>query len=116
MKFTFQLIAVVLVAFVLQSFLPWWSMAVGAFLVGAAFANKGWLSFLAGFLGVALLWLGMAFYFDRVTASLLSAKVAQLFPTKTVPLLFLLTAVVGGLVGGFASLTGSLLTYKKRKW
>lgn len=116
MKFFFQVTAVALTTLLLQSFLPWWSMAVGATLVGAGFARKGWVSFLSGFLGVAIVWLVAALIFDRANASLLSAKVAQLFPTKTVPLLFLLTALVGGLVGGFASLTGSLLTHRKRTW
>jgi cell division protein FtsX len=116
MKFLFQTLAIIIVCFILQTFLPWWSLSIGALAIGALFANKGWVSFFAGLLGVGLLWFGMAFYIDAATQSILTSKVAQLFPTKTVPLLMLVTSLVGGLVGGFASLTGSLLTYKKRKW
>jgi hypothetical protein len=92
-------------------------MAFGAFAVGFIFASSGWKSFFAGLLGIALLWLVMALFIDFTTQSQLSDRVAGLFPTKTTPLLFLITSLVGGLVGGFASLTGSIITYRKPyKW
>jgi hypothetical protein len=45
-----------------------------------------------------------AFYLDFKTDSILTAKVNQLLPINA----FLLTALVGALVGGFAALTGTL--------
>jgi len=117
MKFLVQLILTLLLVWLLQLFLPWWSLAIGCLLMGAVFGNNGGISFLAGFLAVALLWFGMAFYVDYTTQSILTDKVARLFPTQTKPLLLVVTAVVGGLVGGFAALSGALITYKKkRKW
>jgi len=117
MKFAAQTIAVALVGGLLQYFFPWWTMAIGAFVVGFLFANSGWRSFFAGLLGVGLLWFAMSFFIDSQTQSILTEKVAKLFPTKTVPLLFLFTAFIGGLVGGFASLTGSVLSYRKKsRW
>jgi hypothetical protein len=117
MKFVAQTIVVALVGGLLQYFFPWWTMAIGAFAVGFLFANSGWRSFFAGLLGVGLLWFAMSFYIDSQTQSILTEKVAKLFPTKTVPLLFLLTSFIGGLVGGFASLTGSVLSYRRKsRW
>ena len=117
MKFAIQIVAVALIGALLQTFFPWWTMAIGAFAVGFLFASNGWKSFFAGLLGVGLLWFVIALYLDQQTGSILTQKVAGLFPTKNVPLLMLLTSLLGGLVGGFASLTGSVLTYKKRsKW
>ena len=116
MKFLIQILVILIISSLLQFFLPWWSMAVGTFAVGYAFANSGLKSFFAGFIGIALLWFALAFYIDSATQSLLTEKVARLFPTRTVPLLFVLTSVIGGLVGGLASLTGSILSYKPRKW
>ncbi len=117
MKFLVQLILTLLLVWLLRMFLPWWSLAIGCLLMGALFANNGGASFLAGFLAVAVLWFGMAFYMDYSTQSILTDKVALLFPTQTKPLLFVVTALVGGLVGGFAALSGALFTYKKkRKW
>lgn len=112
MKFGAHVIVIVLLSFLLQSFLPWWTMAVGAFATGLFFRQGGVRSFLAGLLGVGLLWLGMAWYLDSSTGSILTSKVAAIFPTKTVGLLLLITAVIGGLVGGFASMTGGIIAYK----
>jgi hypothetical protein len=108
MKFGIQLLATVIVCFILQSFLPWWTMAVGAFTVAYLYGNKGFLSFAAGFIGVALLWVGMAFYIDALSNSILTEKIDRLLPINA----FLATLIVGGLVGGFASLTGSLARSK----
>ena len=117
MKFVVQTLAIAMLAGVLQYFFPWWTMAIGAFIIGFLFASNGWRSFFAGLLGVGLLWLVVAIYLDQQTQSILTEKVARLFPTKNAPLLFLLTSLLGGLVGGFASLTGSVLTYrKKHRW
>ena len=113
MKFVLQLLAIALVGFILQSFLPWWTMTVGAFGLGYFFNSTGLKSFLSGFLGIGLLWIIMAWVIDSQTSSILSEKIAQLFPGKSVILLFLFTGLVGGLSGGLASLTGSLLQPKK---
>jgi len=105
MKFLFQILAVVIVCFLLQSFLPWWSMAVGSFAMGYLFNNGGSKSFLAGVLGVGLLWFTMSYYIDQTTHSILSEKVGKLLPVNP----FLLTALIGGLVGGLSALTGAWL-------
>ena len=108
MKFFIHLIATLVICYVLQSFLPWWTMAVGAFTVAYLFGNNGFSSFAAGFLGVGLLWIGFAFYVDVLTDSILTEKINRLLPVNS----FILTLLVGGLVGGFASLTGSLMRSK----
>lgn len=105
MRFIIQIVITAIVCFMFQKLFPWWTMAIGAFLVGFVFSNTGFNSFLAGFLAIGLLWLGMALFIDNVTQSILTEKIGQLFPLN----LFVLTSLVGGLVGGFASMTGSLL-------
>jgi hypothetical protein len=105
MKFLVQLLITIFVCFVVQYFLPWWTMAIGAFAVGYACRNKGYVSFFAGLLGTGMLWLGMAYYIDATTHSILTSKINRLLPVNAI----VLTALVGGLVGGFASLTGALL-------
>jgi Na+-translocating ferredoxin:NAD+ oxidoreductase RnfD subunit len=108
MKFTLQLILTIIICFVLQSFLPWWTLAIGSFAVAYFSANKSYLSFAAGFLGVAILWLGMAYYIDSSTHSILTEKVNKLLPLNS----FLLTALIGGLIGGFSALTGAFAKTK----
>jgi len=105
MKFLYQLIATIILSFILQSFLPWWTMAVASFLLGYLFGNSGFVSFCAGFLGVGMLWFGMAFFIDVSTQSILTEKINKILPLNA----FVLTILIGGLVGGMASLTGALL-------
>ena len=109
MKFLIQLATTLVVCFVLQYFLPWWTMAIGACAISYVTENKGYVSFLAGFTGAALLWLAASFYIDLVSSAILTEKVNKIFPINV----FLLTALTGGLTGGFASLTGSLLKSRK---
>jgi hypothetical protein len=108
MKFLYQTIITAALAFVLQSFLPWWTMAIAAAGVGYYFGTKGLLSFSAGFLGVGLLWLGMALFIDVSTHSILTEKINKILPLNS----YLLTTLIGGLVGGFAALTGTLIKSK----
>lgn len=117
MKFLVQTVLIAILSLLLQMFLPWWTLAIAAFVVGLVFASSRWKSFFAGLLGVGLLWLVVALYIHYTTGSEVANRVAGMFPTKTTPLLFVLTSLVGGLVGGFASLTGSIFTYRKPyKW
>ena len=113
MKFIIQAIAIALLGFILEFFLPWYSVALASFVMGYFLRSKA--NFLAGFLGIALLWLLEAWIMDTSSTSALADKVAHIFPLGSKVYLFLLTSVLGGLVGGFASLTGSLLLKAIRK-
>lgn len=110
MKFVLHVITILVVCFVLQYFLPWWTMAIGAAALGYAVDHGGIRSFLAGFIGVGLLWFLMAFYIDYTSHSILTEKVGKILPLN--PLI--LTPVIGGLVGALASLTGALLRPGKK--
>ena len=111
MKFLVQIILTVIVCFALQYFFPWWTMAIGAFVIAYFIGNSSFPSFIAGLLAIAGLWLGMAFYIDQLTTSILTEKVSKLLSLNA----FILTATVGGLVGGFAALTGALLKAKPKR-
>jgi len=106
MKFLIQLALTIIICLPLQHYLPWWTLPLGAFAVGFVVRNKGYLSFLAGFLGAGLLWLGMALVIDITTQSILTQKVNQLLPVNAL----LMTTLVGGLVGGLGGMTGALLS------
>ncbi len=109
MKFLYQTIATILGCLIVQYFLPWWTMAIVALGFGYFFKNKAAISFLSGFIGVGVLWLIMAYTIDASTYSLLTEKINKLFPLNV----FVLMVAVGGLVGGFAALTGALMNGKK---
>ena len=107
MKFIIQLVSIAVLAFILELFLPWWSIAISAFLLGYGFKTKA--SFFLGFLGIGFLWLGKAILIDMNAAMPLAENVAKILTINDKALLMLATTVIGGLVGGFAALSGSLL-------
>ena len=112
MNFLKQTIAIFFGVALIQCFLPWWTLAIVALAAGYLLKSK--YNFLAGFIAVALLWAGYAYFIDANGAAPLADRVASILYINK-PLLFLATAFLGGLVGGFASLTGSLLKKDKRK-
>lgn len=111
MKFLISLLSVAILSLMLQFFLPWWSLAIAAFFVGLSANQSAGLSWLFGFLGVALVWWGYGFLIDFGTGSILSVKIAQLLPFAfgSPLLLLLVSGIISGLVGAFAALSGSLL-------
>jgi hypothetical protein len=116
MKFFVSLILTILLSLVASLYMPWWGFALVAFLVSAAIHQKPGKAFLCGFTALFLLWGGLAFWMDMKNQSLLSHKVAQVLPLGgNQMLLILVTAFIGALVGGMASLTGSYLRQTAKK-
>jgi hypothetical protein len=112
MRLILQILVIALVAYALERFIGWWGIAVAAALGGYFLRSR--MNFLAGFVSIGLLWLLLALYTDAASANGLASRVADIF---TIPkaLLILVTVLVGGLVGGFAALTGARLHPKKRE-
>jgi hypothetical protein len=104
-----RLFALILVlAFLAQLFLPWWVIAPLCFILAAGLGGPAGRAFGAGFMGIGLGWLLTAAWLNAKSASILSHRVAQLLPLGGNGwVLVLVTAVLGGLVGGLAALAGS---------
>ncbi|MEN9497227.1 MAG: hypothetical protein RL750_126 [Bacteroidota bacterium] len=107
MKFWLSIVAIALIGFLCGLYMPWWSIALPAFVIGLLIPQKGSWNFVSGFLGIFLLWLGLTVWIDAENGGLLAARMAQILPVGgKVIYLHLLTASVGGLLGGLASLSG----------
>ena len=114
MKFLLQVIVIVALAFVLELLFPWWTIAIAAFAGGLIFNTRA--NFAAGFFAIALLWTVKALLIESAAAAPLAERVAGILPLKSNKvLLFAFTAVIGGLVGGFAAMAGSALRKRKKK-
>lgn len=110
MRFILAVLLTAALSFIAGLYLPWWSIAPVAFLVALLLRLRIGYGFLAGFLGIFLCWGLLAFWIDLKNESILSRKIAQIFPLEgSAALLILVTALVGGLVGGFAAMAGSSL-------
>ena len=118
MKLITAIILTALTGFIagILSFSPWWGFAITSFLVAVLVHQKGGKAFLSGFLGIFLLWAGLAFWMDTKNNGILSHKIAQILPLNgNSLLLILITGVVGGLVAGFAAMSGSYLRASAKK-
>jgi hypothetical protein len=113
LRFTTHSLLIALVYLMLQYMLPWWSLAIAAFLVGFFLSVNAMRAFFAGFLGIGLFWLLMAFLLDWHSGTGLSERVAALFSLNSM-LLMLVTALIGAIVGGCSALTGYYL--RKAFW
>lgn len=90
--------------------LPWWSFVVTNFVIAIIFIQKPANAFLSGALGIGLLWLGLSLFIDSQNQHLLSSKVANILPLNgSYAKLIAITTLIGFLLGGFASLTGSFV-------
>jgi hypothetical protein len=114
MKFFISLILTILLSFAACLFLPWWSVAIAAFVVAALIPQKPFKAFLTGFIALFLLWGGLSFWMSNNNDHILAHKVSQLILKMDNPyLLVLATALIGALVAGFAALAGSYLRKTK---
>ncbi len=110
----------------LQYFYPWWSMAISAFALGILFGQNGFKNFLTGFLGVGIAWFLYALYLSSANEHLLASRIAQLLQLESLEtqtniastwLLMILTALIGGVVAGFSTMSGGFFRaiFKKKK-
>lgn len=107
-KFLSTLLLTALVVFTIGLFLPWWSVALASFLVSLIIRQRPIWSFLSGFLAVFLLWGGLSFFIDQQNRHILSDRVAVLFQLEGRSyLLILITAFIGAVVSGLASLSSA---------
>lgn len=109
MKFLLQVFLIALSAFLAEQVFPWWTAAIAALVVTSLLPNTGFKSFLAGFLGVGMLWLIAAMYFSIRTDYILTEKVADLMQLERSGVLIIVIALIGGISGGLGALTGSQL-------
>jgi len=110
MKFFAATILTSLLAFVAGLYLPWWSIAIAAFIVSALIHQKPWKSMLSGALGLFLLWGLLAWWIDSKNQGILSARISEILPLGgSTFLLIMITAFVGALVAGLAGLSGAYL-------
>lgn len=102
-----ELILIAVVGLLAQLVLPWWSLAVVAFVICYLRSSSGGRAFVSGFAGTALVWLVYAFVIHTRTDGVFTGRMSELlFKTNTSALPLLVTALIGGLVGGLGGLSG----------
>ena len=117
MKFFNSFLLTALLSFIAGIYISyWWFFAVVAFLVAVLIHQRGYKAFFAGFLALFILWFVLAFWMDLANEGVLSVKIASILPLSGSKwMLMIVTACIGGLVAGFAALSGSYLRSSSSK-
>jgi hypothetical protein len=116
MKFIISILLAALLTYAIGIYgnLPWWSFVITNLLIAVAIPQKPFLAFASGAIGVGMLWAGLAMGIDLANNHILSTKVANILPLKgSYNGLIILTAFLGAILGGLASLTGSFVRARK---
>jgi hypothetical protein len=114
MKFFVSLLLTALLSFAACLYLPWWSIAITAFIVAALIPQGAVKSFLTGFTALFLLWGALSFWISNNNEHLLAHKVSMVLLKMDNPwVLIFATAIIGALVAGFGALSGSFLRKAK---
>lgn len=107
---------IVVLALVMGYFFEWWTVAIAAFIGGAIFGKTSGETFAKGMTAIIMLWLLMVLYYHFSTHGILSNKIAQILPVGgNVGILIVVTAFIGGIVGGWGAMSGYLVRNLFRK-
>jgi hypothetical protein len=108
MKNILNIVAIIVAGALVNLIAPWYFVALIAFASSMIFSEKALFAFLTGFAGVFLLWLFTAIAATWGNEGILVGRMSELIGMSGM-VLYLLTALIGGLTGGFASLSGFFL-------
>lgn len=106
MKLIIRILLIASMAYLFSFYLPWWIVMIVSGIVSAIIYSSGVSAFIAGFLGVGVVWFGYSFLLDYADESFFSNKIIELFPFENSIMLILISGVIGGLAGGFGALVG----------
>ncbi len=98
-----------LVALVLQLFLPWWIVALAAFVLCFFRAVSGGHAFRHSFAAIFILWSGVALYQTMQNQHILARRVGEMFMMTSGNnwiVLVLVTGLVGALAAAIAGMAG----------
>ncbi|MFK7953443.1 MAG: hypothetical protein AB8B73_11400 [Ekhidna sp.] len=107
MKLLIRLIAIGVLTYFISPLSFWWIAMIISFAVCYVSPSSGLNAFVAGFLGVGLVWIGQSWRMDVANESNFSNVIVELFPINESFYLILVTGLVGGLAGGFSALSGT---------
>ena len=112
MKFIVSFLVIALLSLAAGLFLPWWTIAVVAFVVTSLIPQNPLRSFLSGFTALFLLWGALSWFISSNNEHLMASKVALILKMGNPIIMIVATALIGALVAGFAALAGSFVRRK----
>lgn len=110
MKLIIRIILIGVATFFLSPLLPWWTGMGAAMLICSLLPSSLLNAFIAGFLGMGLVWMGQAWVLDVANDSSFTTVIIELLQISVLDdpiLVVLLTGLIGGLAGGLAGTSGA---------
>lgn len=115
MKSFAHFLLILLLAYVAGMVLPWWSVALVAFLVTLLMPLSPGKSFFSAFMGIFLLWMILAFYTDVRNDHLLANRMSEMIlKVRSAPLMGVVSSFIGALVAGFAASSAAFVRAAKK--
>ena len=109
-------VTVIILVFVMGYLFEWWTVAIASFIGGAILGKSSGETFAKGMVAVIIVWLLMVCYYHFSTQGILSNKIAQILPVGgNAAVLIVVTVLIGGIVGGWAAMSGFLVRNLFRK-
>ena len=108
LKNVLSILALALAYWLVPMFLPWWSIAIPAVIFGFL-AKNNLRAFFTAFLVLTLVWGIQAQMQNAANAGLLAGKMGTLLGGLGAIQMVLVTAALGGLIGGIFGLSGQAL-------
>jgi hypothetical protein len=110
MKFIISTLLIAAFSFIACLYLPWWSIAIAAFMVALLLGQRPLSAFIAGFVALFILWGLLANFISGDNSHILARKISMLIMKSDSSMtLVLVTGAIGALTAGFAALSGSFL-------
>lgn len=104
---------ILVLCLLLQLLFPWWVIAPVAFVCCLLKARSAYSAFVIAFLAVFVLWFVTASILSIQNNHILATRISQMFglgsDNYSWILIALLTSAIGGLVAGFAGISGFLI-------
>lgn len=89
-------------------FASYWMLMIAIFLLALLLNPRPWAAFLAAGLALGISWFALMIWISAQSGSDLPNQMAVLMGIKSDNLLWLITGVLGFLIGGFSAMTGAL--------
>jgi hypothetical protein len=113
--FLISTLLLIIAAFLVSSFLPWFSIVFSSFLIGYFYIRGHFNALLAGFLAVFILYCLQAWWIDNQNQGILSARISEVFGVSDGMILAVIGGVLGGLLSGLSAGTGTSLRAALKK-
>ncbi len=106
-----NLIATIVLAYLLSMVLPWWAIMVAALITSILIPLKRGFVFFIPFFAIQLYWGAYCYLLSSANDFTLAAKISELLKLGGNPYkLIIATAVIGGIAAGISAVLGSQLS------